>query len=330
MVDICARVCYNLYVKFAFFDIECASVHKNTAKICAFGYVLCDENFNILEREDILINPRGKFELTDRKGEKGLVLPYEYDEFKKYPVFPQVYTRIRELLQSDGTMVIGHAVLNDVKYLNLETKRFKLPSFDFRFTDSQLIYMAHSGDFTHQCGLEHIAAALNVEFTPHRAVDDAYATMRIVQAMCSEHGCGYVQLIKQLGVGAGRIKDYNIYRPQSTGLRAYNAARSAEKKARSQARIRFFDNVSRKKLKKTGKLRGTTVTFSKQLEDKTDVSIPLVDKIYSLGGRYSARLRECTYYVCAENDTCQRTADAHKSDRLKVFELPEFLEFLDE
>ena len=32
-----------------FFDIECASVHKTTAKICAFGYVVCDEQFNIIK-----------------------------------------------------------------------------------------------------------------------------------------------------------------------------------------------------------------------------------------------------------------------------------------
>ena len=37
-----------------FFDIECASVYKTSAKICAFGYVVCDDDFNILEKEDIL------------------------------------------------------------------------------------------------------------------------------------------------------------------------------------------------------------------------------------------------------------------------------------
>ena len=40
-------------MKYLFFDIECASVFKNTAKICAFGYCLTDEQFHILEKEDI-------------------------------------------------------------------------------------------------------------------------------------------------------------------------------------------------------------------------------------------------------------------------------------
>ena len=53
-------------MKLVFFDIECAGVHKTYAKICAFGYVVCDGQFNILEKEDILINPRGRFEQIGR------------------------------------------------------------------------------------------------------------------------------------------------------------------------------------------------------------------------------------------------------------------------
>ena len=48
-------------MKYVFFDIECACVYKNVAKICVFGYCVADEEFNILEKEDILINPNGKF-----------------------------------------------------------------------------------------------------------------------------------------------------------------------------------------------------------------------------------------------------------------------------
>ena len=92
-----------------FFDIECASVNKYSAKICAFGYVVCAENFNIIEKQDLLINPRGKFHLTDRKGDKGIVLPYDYDEFKKYRPFPDVYPAIKSLLEDKNNIVLGHS-----------------------------------------------------------------------------------------------------------------------------------------------------------------------------------------------------------------------------
>lgn len=94
-------------MKYVFFDIECACVYKTTAKICAFGYVVTDENYRVLEREDVLVNPKGKFHLTDRKGGQGLVLPYEYEDFKKYPPFPAVYGKIKALLEDGDTLVCG-------------------------------------------------------------------------------------------------------------------------------------------------------------------------------------------------------------------------------
>ena len=72
-------------MKYVFFDIECACVYKNVAKICVFGYCVADEQFNILEKEDILINPNGRFHLTDNRGGGGIVLPYDYDSFSKLP-----------------------------------------------------------------------------------------------------------------------------------------------------------------------------------------------------------------------------------------------------
>lgn len=128
-------------MEYVFFDIECACVYKNVAKICVFGYCVCDEQFNIIKKEDILINPNGKFHLTDRGGD-GIVLPYDYEEFKKYPPFPHFYKQIKSLLEGEDKLVLGHAAVNDVKYLCLETRRYKLPSFSFQFADTQVIYMA--------------------------------------------------------------------------------------------------------------------------------------------------------------------------------------------
>lgn len=301
-----------------FFDIECASVNKTEAKICAFGYVVCDENFNIIKKEDILINPRGKFRLTDRKGDKGIVLPYDYDDFKKYPKFTKVYPYIKSLLENPENVVCGHSTVNDVKYLNLETRRFRLPSFNFRFADSQLVYMAVKNDFSRQFGLEHIANDLGVEFTPHRAADDAYATMRIVQAMCAEKGCAVSELLDGLGISYGKIENYNITRPQSKGMRNYNREKRAEKAARAKARILFFNNVSRKKSNKDGALKGKIFTFARTIENNTEISIPLVNAICERGGKYSARLDECDYYVCEENDDGVRSQSARKREGVVV------------
>lgn len=315
-------------MSFVFFDIECASVNKTSAKICVFGYVICDEKFNIIKKEDILINPKGGFHLTDRKGGKGLVLPYQYSEFKKYPPFTKVYPFIKNLLEDRNNIVLGHSILNDVKYLNLETKRFHLPSFDFQFLDSQLMYMSYSGDFTKQSGLEHIAGDLNVDFTPHRAVDDAYATMRVVEAICKAENCTFEEIVKLYGLCRGRIKNYCMYSPTSSGVKTYKKKVSDEKKERSKRRIDFFNYIMRKKLYKKGKFYGKVFSFAGNIEDDVALAKSLCDEIYANGGRYSHRLSECNYYVCDDNDETQRTESAKNMPNVEIFDVGGLREFL--
>lgn len=301
-----------------FFDIECASVFKYTAKICAFGYVLCDEQFNILEKKDVLVNPKGKFHLTDNRGDRGLVLPYEYSEFKKYPTFPQVFADIKKLLEDKNNLVFGHATLNDVKYLDLETNRFKLPPFDFYFSDSQLMYMTATNDFSRQFGLEYVTKDLNVEFTPHRAADDAYATMRVVEALCKKHNCACTELESILKIKRGRIKNHRITKPTSQAFTAYIEKREKAKKERAVRRTKFFVFLSRRKVVKTGKLKGKVFNFSRPIEDEIELSMPFVEKIYLQGGRYTQKSEECNVYVCREDDETVRTKNARKAENLQI------------
>lgn len=316
-----------IHMNLLFFDIECASVYKTTAKICAFGYVLCDENFNILCKEDILINPKGRFHLTGA-GNRGITLPYEYKKFKEYPPFTQVYPRIKELLEDRRNAVFGHATHNDVKYLELETNRFKLPSFNFEFSDSQLMYMTATEDFTRQFGLEYITSQLGVEFTPHRAADDAYATMRVVQALCVKYGCNVSELEQKLGIVRGRVRGHRIIQPTSEKFSQYREKTEREKKERSERRVRFYIHLSRCKKRKGGKLAGKVFNFSRPLEDDTDSSLALVDEIYANGGTYTQRQSQCNVYVREEGDTTVRTKNAENAECISVISPVELKELL--
>lgn len=317
-------------MNFVFFDIECASVYKYTAKICAFGYVLCDSEFNIIAKEDILINPKGKFHLTDGTGEHGLVLPYKYSDFKNYPLFTEVYPKIKGLLEDKRNLVFGHATINDVNYLNLETRRFRLPSFSFEFSDSQLMYMTSVEDFSRQFGLEYITRNLEVDFTPHRAADDAYATMRVVQALAGKHGCKGEELGKVLGIKRGRINDYRVTRPDSYKFAEYRKKCAADKAARSERKVKFYNAISRRCKAENDRLKGETFNFSRLLEDEIAVSIPYVEKIRKSGGRYTEKLSECTVYVCDGGDDTVRTRNARASENLRIISVEELTELIND
>lgn len=45
-------------MNYLFFDIECANCFEGKAKICEFGYVLINEQFEIIKKELFLINPK--------------------------------------------------------------------------------------------------------------------------------------------------------------------------------------------------------------------------------------------------------------------------------
>ncbi len=289
-------------MKHVFFDIECACVFKSVAKICAFGYVVTDENFNLLVREDILMNPKGKFHLTDRKGGEGIVLPYEYEDFKKYPPFPAAYRRIKALLEDKDAVVLGHATLNDVNYLNLETKRYKLPSFRFDWHDTQFFWMNTEKKFGQQLGLGAMAEALGVEFVPHRAVDDAYATMRVCEALCKREGVNLAGLIEKYRIRAGRIDNYQIRQPYSIGLKNFIAEREEQREAHHRAHEQFYRVVNKymHRRKKGGALEGKTFCFAKDVEDDVEISVKLVQAIFASGGKYTSHPAECNVYIARD------------------------------
>ena len=302
-------------MKYLFFDIECSVVSKTQAKICAFGYCLTDEQFNILEKEDILINPKGGFHLTDRKGTQGLVLPYEYEKFKSYPTFMDVKDKIYALLEDENTLVAGHATMNDVKYLNLETNRFSLPSFRFEFVDTQFIYMNKIGEFQRQFGLGFIAEKLGVKFTAHRAVDDAYATMKIAQAMCQEDGISLQKLLSKYNITPGKIENYEIRQIESDAHKLYLAEALRQKEEREKKRAHFHNFIDKHKRKraKDGMFKGLSVCFSHSLELQTEKAEQIARQLFSQAAFFTFKAEECDLYVCDETETGLRRKTAEQN-----------------
>ena len=316
-------------MKYLYFDIECAVVNKTVAKICAFGYCLTDEQFHILEKEDVLINPQGHFHLTDRKGSQGLVLPYKYEEFKKYPTFPTVAPKIYALLQDKDTVVAGHATMNDVKYLNLESKRFSLPFLSYRFADTQFLYMNKVGEFSRQFGLGAIAQDLGVEFTPHRAVDDAYATMKIAEAMCKAENVDFLGLLEKYQVTMGETKDGETTQNTSVPYEKHlqEVAKRKEEREKNRADFaRFFDREKRKRAK-DGKLKGKTVCFSHSLVCNAEKAKELLSLAFANGAFYTFRAEECSLYVCLDGETGARMQSVTARGG-RVMSVEEFEEYI--
>ena len=169
-------------MKYLFFDIECADGGKAT--ICSFGYVIADMDFKIIKREDIIMNPEGRFYLTGRAGRPDVDLAYPIDRFKKAPNFAHFHKRIKELVGNEDYYIVGHSIGDDVTYLNKACASYKLEPFKFSYFDTQRMYRELSGE-KKQISLENALLALGVEdkFRSHQSVEDARATMLLLKAL---------------------------------------------------------------------------------------------------------------------------------------------------
>lgn len=175
---------YNLFVmNFVFFDIECANCIRGEGKRCSFGYVKTDENFNVLQKQDLVMNPEAPFLLGDAKSGRGIRLAYPTSRFLCSPYFPHFYKQIRKLLTAPDTYSFGFDVNQDASFLSYTCGRYHVPYIDFKFFDIQ----AYEKEINHRknaSGLESLVKEYNVQsFTYHRSDDDARRTREVFKAM---------------------------------------------------------------------------------------------------------------------------------------------------
>ena len=85
-------------MNFLFFDIECANSYEKHFSICSFGYCITTDDFKILKKEDLVINPESKFEKRLLNKNSDCSLAYTEDFFVKQPNFDFFYPKITELL----------------------------------------------------------------------------------------------------------------------------------------------------------------------------------------------------------------------------------------
>ena len=185
-------------MNYIFFDIECANCFQGQGKICSFGYVITDEQFNVLEKRDIVINPRSKFHLIGHGSHPSIVLAYEEAVFRAAPLFPTFYPEIRALLQDENNLVFGFSVMSDANYIKSECLRYEQEVFDYNFIDIQRIYTElHS--LTNTPSLIRCAMQYGITETQevHKSDDDALITMRVMKGICDATGLSPQELIEK-------------------------------------------------------------------------------------------------------------------------------------
>lgn len=179
-------------MKYLFFDIECSNCFNGVGKMCEFGYVLMDEQFNIMKLGDIPMSPgkgsENRFYLKGRKHEKDLELAYEYDFYLSQPEFSAFYSQIKGLMEDPDTLCFAYSMDNDIAHLFNACKRYKRQPFNYECYDVQKLvaaYLEKKGQMgLKKACLEIVGPNSVVRLQEHLSRDDAQMEKLIFEAIC--------------------------------------------------------------------------------------------------------------------------------------------------
>ena len=171
---------------YLFFDIECANCFGGVGKMCSFGYVVVNQDWTILDEDDVVMNPETEFDwyLFDQK--RGCKLAYSKDYFRAHHNFESYYSGIKKLMEASGRKIFGFSVKNDMGFLQSACERYNLPSINYAAYDiAKIIDSANS--VKNGKSLEEWCRIYKVpceNLVSHKSSDDAKMTMLLFKAFC--------------------------------------------------------------------------------------------------------------------------------------------------
>lgn len=183
-------------MEYLFFDIECANCFDGVGKMCSFGYVLVDSEFNVIESDDIVMNPECPFDWYLYKNKNDIKLAYSQEFFRSKPSFSGYYDRVKSLLTKPGVKVFGFSSLNDIGFVVSACERYEKKVFDFSAYDLEKVIKSDDeifGSLEERCKILNID---NSDLQAHKSSDDAIMTMRLLKAFIQKENISVESLMK--------------------------------------------------------------------------------------------------------------------------------------
>jgi len=262
---------------FVFFDCECANTFDGIGKICSLGYVICDDDLNVLESEDVVMNPECEFDWYLFSGKGGCQLAYSKDYFRVKPNFESYYKDIKKLFTTGNRYIAGYAVSNDVHFVNCACERYNTDYIQFRAFDIEKYLEKKYGKKQKLVQWAEEFGVNVAKYQSHKSVDDAMMTMLCLKAECMKTGQSVEAILTE-------NKDYFVNNEQIL----QQAEERAYRKEITEKIKRLYNKKCPKPHHKT--LIGESFELDAKLLKDVDVAFELVKKIYDNGGVVSERI----------------------------------------
>lgn len=257
--------------QFVFFDCECANTFDGVGKICSLGYVITDDEFNIIESEDVVINPECEFDWYLFSGKGGCKLAYSKDYFRIKPNFESYYKDIKKLFTTGNRLIAGFAVGNDVNFVNSACERYNLNYINLRAFDFMPLLEQHYGEHKKLTEWAEFFGVNVAKYQSHKSVDDAIMTMLCMKKFCMEQKIGPEELMQ-------KHKDLFV----SSEQMLIQAEERVYRKEMTEKIKRLYNKKNPKPHHKS--LLDQHFEFDGHLLKEVDEAFELIKEIYDCGG----------------------------------------------
>lgn len=303
-------------MNYLFFDVECISCKGGKGKLFSFGYVLTNDNFEIIEKEDILMNPKLPRSEYDWYVVKHM-MSYTLNEIENAPCFTEHYYRIKDLLQNPNNIVLGFDVYNDLMYVNDECERFNLPKIERKACDVQDLYKQYSGEHR-QKGLSKLVELFEIDKSPyieHNSCDDAEMTMLVAKAICEKLNLAIDDIIN--------ICDSSFV----------EAKERRQKTEEEKKQIAFNIKLKKIAVNYPNRDKWPSICFSDSIKEvNAEGRLRLIKAIFDKQYNYTSKVSECSIFVIGneygERDlSCDHNIENNNKDikKISIEELSELL-----
>lgn len=290
---------------YLFFDCECANCFDGIGKICSLGYVLADDELNIIEQEDLVMNPECDFDWYLFSPKNKCQLAYSKDYFRANPNFAAYYKKIKKLFTNGNTYVGGFAVSNDVGFVNSACDRYYMDYILYRAFDvenlAEKVFGCKKKLFEWAEFLECDTSIL----TSHKSVDDAVATLMVFKKICEKLQKTPEEVLKE-------NKDFFV-----TTEEVAQAAEERQYKKEMTAKIKaYYNKHSPNPIRK--KYQGQKFELNKKVFSDLDRALNIAKRIYDGGGVIVERLKGAGNVVFLDDSIEPEKREAMEKKGLKI------------
>lgn len=304
-------------VRFLFFDVEGANSFNFVNKMCTFGYVITDENFNINLKIDVVINPESFF---DKHIIKENMNAYPIEKYENSPSFSYFYHSIKTILEFKQQIVAGWSIENDVKYVFDDCKRYKLPQIQYKFVDIQKIYM-ELFNLPTAPSLESACETLKIDRARlHKSDEDALLTMLVAKELCKKVNLSLPELVSKFKKCESSVKEYE--------KKAFTDKEIEEKIERRKAVYSISRYQTERKIHnrfvRTNYVYGFT---SELLNTNPKLVNRLARYLKQCGANCSINYKEITHIICKDDEKTRRIL-AGQDNTIKKYRISKFINII--